>query len=287
MRSAINNRYTAIDFNQDRETRVSYLARNNIPWKFTNLLPYKINVYSLRFQKLDLISTIDANSTFETTKTSSGAELQKGDAIHILMPTNRLSPASKTSKQYEITRPVFLFDDSREVRIGDIVYEDRIAFTPGIDIHHDIIGIRIHNHITMPINIYYKGENIAQIAKDDGTSFMAGSPNSVYLNNERFGFMIGDELLFEFAHDKKKYASVKIIDNYTSDIIIGETTQHFVGAIQDMFSYRVNEPNINGLQYFDTVTAYTSIGRTAGTYVPYKNNKAYHKVVAVANGVKL
>lgn len=287
MRSIISNKYKAIDFDQDRDHRVAYLARNNIPWKFINLLPYKINVYAIQYKNLELIATIDAKSNFETLKTKSGSPLRKGDAIHILMPTNKLNPGSTTSNQFKILRPTFLFDDSREVRIGDIVYEDRIAFAPGIDIHHDIIGLRIHNHTLMPINVFYKGENIAQIAGDDGTSFMAGSPNSVYLNNERFGFMIGDELSFVFVHDGAKYASVKIIDNYTSDIIIGEITQHFVGAIQDMFSYRVNEPNINGLTYFDTTTAYTSVGRTAGTYVPYKNNKAYHKVLNVAGGVKL
>jgi len=287
MRSIISNKYKAIDFDQDRDHRVAYLARNNIPWKFINLLPYKINVYAIQYKNLELIATIDAKSNFETLKTKSGSPLRKGDAIHVLMPTNKLNPGSTTSNQFKVLRPTFLFDDSREVRIGDIVYEDRIAFAPGIDIHHDIIGLRIHNHTLMPINVFYKGENIAQIAGDDGTSFMAGSPNSVYLNNERFGFMIGDELSFVFVHDGAKYASIKIIDNYTSDIIMGEITQHFVGAIQDMFSYRVNEPNINGLTFFDTVSAYTSVGRTAGTYVPYKNNKAYHKVLAVANGVKL
>jgi len=288
MKSAVNNKYSAINFNEDRDMRIAYLARNKIPWKFINLLPYKINVYSLRApQNLELIATMDANSTFETDKTKKGTLLMKGDAIHVLMPTNKLNPSSLRSNQYKIARPVFLFDDSREVRIGDIVYEDRIAFSPGIDIHHDIIGVRIHNHLLMPINIYYKGLNIAQIAGDDGTSFMAGSPNSVYLNNERFGFMIGDKLSFEFAHDKKKYGSVTIIDNYTSDIILGETTQHFVAAIQDMFSYRVDEPNITGLQYYDTVTAYTSKGANSGSYSPYKGNKVYHTVLNVANGVKL
>jgi hypothetical protein len=287
MKSIVSNKYRAIDFDIDRDSRVAYLARNQIPWKFINLLPYKINVYVIQYKNLELVATIDANSTFETLKTMSGAPLKKGDAIHVLLPTNKLNPRSTTSNQFKILRPTYLFDDSREIRIGDIVYEDRVAFAPGIDIHHDIIGLRIHNHITMPVNVFYKGENIAKIAGDDGTNFMAGSPNSVYLNNERFGFMIGDELSFVFVHDGKKYASVKIIDNYTSDIILGEITQHFVGAIQDMFSYRVNEPNINGLRYYDTVTAYTSLGRTAGIYTPYNGTKAYHKVTAVAEGVKL
>lgn len=285
MKSAINNRYNLIDYDPDRDARVKYLARNDIPWRFKNLLPYKVNVYISKIHKLELIATINANSSIETTQTKSGIPLQKGDEIHVLYPTNKLAPT--VGEQYKILRPAFLFDDSREVRIGDIVYEDRIAFSPGIDIHHDIIGIRIHNHISMPVNVFYKGENIAQIAGDDGTSFMAGSPNSVYLNNERFGFNIGDELSFEFVHDKKKYASVKIIDNFTSDIIIGEITQHFVGAIQDMYAYRVNEPNITGLRYYENVTGYTTTGRTAGVYKPNKNNKAYQSVISVAKGVKL
>lgn len=263
MKSAITQKYTDINFSEDRTWRERDLQSKNVPWKFQNLLPYEINVYVFTpddYQvKLDLIGTIQAQGTISATKSKSGMKLKGGDEIHILRPVGSnssaaLDPSSKKPlfgvKSYEIARPVWLFGDSRTVIIGDIVYEDRVAFTNGVDISHDMIGLRIHNHLTMGIDIYYKGLKIAQVSGDDGTSFMAGSPNSVYLNNERFGFNIDDEISFVFTYDQKPYAKIRLIDNYTSDIIIGETTQKFVPAIQDMFGYRVNEPNINGLRYY-------------------------------------
>lgn len=299
MKSAVTQKYTAIDFSEDRTWRERELASKNTPWKFDNLLPYEINVYVYTPNKLDLIGTIPPRGSFSTTKSKTGMLLKGGDEIHILRPTGASGfgpaarPAAKTTKQYEIARPVWLFGDSRSVKIGDIVYEDRVAFTNGVDISHDMIGLRIHNHLTMGLDVYYKGLKIAQIAGDDGTSFMAGSPNSVYLNNERFGFNIDDTIQFVFTYDQKPYATIRLIDNFTSDIIVGETTQKFVPAIQDMFGYRIDEPNVNGIRYFDQVTAYTTEGRGSGTYGPKGSSgrsdagPAYTNILVSQKGIKL
>lgn len=303
MKSAINQRYTEIDYSADRTWREKTLASKNTPWTFQNLLPYEINVYVFTPEKLDLIGTIKPHGSINATKSKSGMALKGGEEIHILRPTTPngfgapLKPASPTTMQYEIARPVWLFADSRMVKIGDIVYEDRIAFTNGVDISHDMIGLRIHNHLTMGLDIYYKGLKIAQIAGDDGTSFMAGSPNSVYLNNERFGFNVDDTIQFVFSYDQKPYATVRLIDNFTSDIIVGETTQKFVPAIQDMFGYRIDEPNVSGIRYFDQVTAYTTEGRASGTYGPKGSERrsdagrgdstAYTNILVSQKGIKL
>ena len=294
MKSAITQQYDQIDFSADRTWRERELASKNTPWKFQNLLPYEINVYVFTPEKIDLIGTIAPRGSISVTKSKSGMPLKAQDEIHVLRPivTPGANPAAKTTKQYEIARPVWLFADSRTVNIGDIVYEDRIAFTNGIDISHDMIGIRIHNHLTMGLDIYYKGLKIAQIEGDDGTSFMAGSPNSVYLNNERFGFNIDDEISFVFTYDQKPYAKIRLIDNYTSDIIVGQTTQKFVPAIQDMFGYRIDEPNVNGIRYFDQVTAYTTTGRASGTYGPKGSSErsdrsTYTNILTSQKGVKL
>lgn len=314
MKSAITQKYTDINFSEDRTWRERDLQSKNVPWKFQNLLPYEINVYVFTpddYQvKLDLIGTIQPQGTISATKSKSGMKLKGGDEIHILRPVGSnggvaLDTSSKKTKQYEIARPVWLFGDSRTVIIGDIVYEDRVAFTNGVDISHDMIGLRIHNHLTMGIDIYYKGLKIAQISGDDGTSFMAGSPNSVYLNNERFGFNIDDEISFVFTYDQKPYAKIRLIDNYTSDIIIGETTQKFVPAMQDMFGYRVNKPNINGLRYYGVnadvssgSSAYANVSSASGSHGPGKtlerrpgkfngNGTGYENILVSQRGIKL
>jgi hypothetical protein len=265
--------YKNLSFDNDKEYRVASLK--GLPWVFTNMLPYEIEVYMYRPAKTELIGVIQANGKLSTKTTSSGLDLKEGDAIHVLRRVN--------GKKYEILRAVFLFDDSREVKLGDIVFIDVLSTAGMIDIWHDIIGIRVHNHISMPVDVYYRNYKIGSIAGDDGTGFMAGSPNSVYLNNDRFGFEIGDELSFVFSHDQKPYAKVKIIDNFTSDIVLGQISQHFVPIIQDYYSYRVDRPNITGLRYYDQVTGYSSIGNDN----PKHPAKPYSKVCAITQGVKL
>lgn len=265
--------YKNLSFDNDKEYRVASLK--GLPWVFTNMLPYEIEVYMYRPVKTELVGIIRANGKLSTKTTSRGLELKEGDAIHVLRRAS--------GKKYEILRPVFLFDDSREVKLGDIVFIDVLSTAGAVDIWHDVIGIRVHNHISMPVDVYYKDYRIGSIAGDDGTSFMAGSPNSVYLNNDRFGFEIGDELSFVFSHDRKPYAKVKIIDNFTSDIVLGQITQHFVAINQDYYSYRVDRPNITGLRYYDQVTGYTSVGNDN----PIQPVRPYSNVCAITQGVKL
>lgn len=271
MKSAINQKYSNLDFDEDRIQRKIFLASQNTPWSFENLLPYHINVY-LRRNTFDgviteLICFLGPQTKATQIATVKGTLFQEGDEIHVMRPVN---PHNPNTQQVEFARPVFLLTDTRTVKIGDIVYEDRGSFTNGIDISHDAIGLRIHNHLAAGIDVFWKGLRIAQIAADDGTGFMAGSPNSVYLNNERFGFNIDDIISFSFTADGIKYASIRLIDNWTSDIIVGQTTQKFVSARQDMYGYRVNGPDVNGIRYFDDVSkgAYGNIGRASGDFGP-------------------
>lgn len=264
---------------EDRDSRRETLLGQ--PWIFTNLLPFDIKVVVRKVAISDEIGLVRAHSDFKTTKSKSGLDLKDGDGIHIIRTVN--------GKDYEVLRPVFLFDDSRMVKIGDIVYEDMVSTTPTIDIHHDIVGLRIHNHISMPIDVYFRDMRIGSIAGDDGTDFMAGSPNSVYLDNNRFGFNIGDELRFTFPLENKPYATMKIIDNFSTDIILGRITQKFVPMIQDQFAYRVNKPNITGLRFFDQVTGYesfvtSSLPRDGGSAIL---KTKYQPVAILTQGVKL
>lgn len=270
---------------QDTERDYHERALAGKPWAFVNLLPYTINVYAYRPQKFDLIATIEPHQTTEVQHTVTRMPLAEGTQIYVTRPGRLHNPSSLTTAQYAITRAATLRGDSRVVKIGDIVYEDRVAFTNGIDIHHDIIGIRIHNHLTMPVDIYHKGNMIATIEGDDGTSFMSGSPNSVYLDNQRFGFEIGDEIGFIFRADQKKYAVITLTDNFTSDIIIGMTTQKDAGwPVQDRYSYRVSEPNITGTTYFEQVTGYDTSSKYVKTIPPHK---PYYNVNVAGEGIKL
>lgn len=237
--------YHTLSYDNDTTQRENFLKDK--PWKFINLLPFDVDVYVYRVNKTDLIGTIAAQSDIIVYKSKSGMVLQKDDQIHVVF-------TMADQKSYKIIRPVHLFTDSRMVKIGDIVYED--IYDNRKDIHHDIIGIRIVNHLLLPIDVYHKGNKIGSIAGDDNLSYQSGSPNSVYLNNEWNGFQIGDEIGFVFPKGVKglpqNFASVQIIDTYTRTINVGVINQHFNLAIQDSYSYRIDDDSITGLTYFDT-----------------------------------
>jgi hypothetical protein len=245
-------RYDKVGFDADQSQRAELLCGE--PWTFVNLLPFQVNVYVYTPTKTDLIGAVNPNGKIVTTKSRSGMELENGYEIHVLYQPS----CDGTGPEFEILRPQFLFDDSRTVRLGDAVHQVKTT-TWTQRTHTDIPGIRFHNRVSMPLDIYYKGNRIGSMAGDDGTDAPhSGTPGSVYLTNDNFGFRIGDELGFVFSYTGQPYCTVKLIDNYMSDLYIGVIMQHYVPTLMDMYSYRVDEPNVTGLRYFDQVTGYQS-----------------------------
>lgn len=235
-----------ISYDAERSRREASLFDK--PWKFINLLPISINVYVYDGNTLDLVSAIGAHLSVSTFQSISGITLKAGQQINITY--------SDRDVEYEILRPEFLLADSRNVRIGDVVSEDKDASLTQRT-HTDITGFRVHNRLVIPICIYYKNMKIGRIAGDDGTDApFSGTPGSVYLNNDRNGFKLGDILEIRSEINNIKYGEITIHDNYISDIYIGVITQHFVPTIQDMYSYRIDSPNAGGIKYFEPKVAY-------------------------------
>ena len=227
--------YTNIAYDVDRSSRRDHLAGKE--WTFHNLLPFRIIAYMRRGPGGGLRKLVD----IPPHEKRFVQDLIADDELHFIYPT-------KENLYYEVVRPAFLLDDSRIVRIGDVVYEEKD--TPNTFLHKDISGIRIHNQLTLPIDIYHAGHKLASIAGDDGTSFMNGAPNSAFVNNDGKGFRVGDELGFTIAYNNQKYGSVAISDRYVSDIIVGAVTQHYTPRRFDVVSYRIDEPNVMDQEYF-------------------------------------
>jgi len=272
--------YLPVDHDFDKRSRERFLRGR--PWTFTNLLPFEVKVYFYRPHLIDLVGYIAPRGTLVTAKSKKGYSLEVGDEMHITYPKlekGREFAPQGSVPEFEIIRPFYLFDDSRMVNIGDTVYQDR--HNTQVILHRDISGIRVHNHISIPIKVYQvlgkdtiagtagrftnaaeKGQRVllAEIGPDDGTSFMSGSTNSAFIDNNYFGFRIGDQLEIVFADGRKNvpHMVVQITDNFTSDILVGETSQHTDNQSQSFFSYRIDAPNITQTRYFEPVTAYCS-----------------------------
>jgi hypothetical protein len=251
------DRYTYVSEDADRDYRLEALAGK--PYTFKNLFPFPVEVVARSPVMIDTVGIVPAFGQLSVLKTKKGMVLQQDVEIHVIYN----DPLARGTS-FEIARPVFLLEDGRDVRLGDVVYEEKYTSTVQRS-HSDIMGLRFHNHTTIPISIYSHGSRLADIAGDDGTSYMAGSKNSAYLTNANLGFNIGDELSIHFnglpnAGPKgTKWCTVMVNDNYMSEVYVGETNQKFSAPVQDMYSYRVNEQDINGLKYYKNVTGYQTV----------------------------
>src|SRR5690349_5195083 len=115
------------------------------PVVFTNLLPFRVKVYLRQNDKLSLLGSLGGAGSIMTVKLSTA---NPKDEIHVTY-----SPDGDTGPTYEILEPITLTQDVREIRIGDVVYEDKTN-TLVQRSHSDISGIRFHNRTTIPIDIY-------------------------------------------------------------------------------------------------------------------------------------
>ena len=222
------------------------------PWTFLNLLPTRVLVYVRDSSKnIQFLGTIIPHGKLVTSQTPAGMPLKKDLEIHVLFPELQGS-----QRAYEFTRPTYLTTESRLVRIGDIVYKEGDSNAKGLS--GDIPGIRVVNHLAIPLDIWYHKMRIAQVRGDDGTEYMGGSPNSVYINNNRDGFRLGDELSFVFAYNQRQYASVLLNDNYLREMHVGVTNQKFTPPDPDTYAYRLDAPTHTGITFYETTEAYKS-----------------------------
>jgi len=259
------NSYRLIsDLNSDEQIAQAKHALQGRPWSFINLFPFTIQVWRERERITELVGEILGGKTMITSVSkSSGLPLEEEDIIHVLYPDYKSK--SDEFPYFEITRPALLRTDSRTVRIGDVVYGERD--TNYHNSHADLAGVRIHNHTTIPLDIYHHKFKLGSVEGDEGTTYMSGTPNSVYLDNDRNGFRIGDELTFVFRYNRQKFNSILLMDPYIGDIYVGVINQKFTMPNPDVFGYRVDAPNITGITYYDSRSGY--ISEKSNPYAPF------------------
>jgi hypothetical protein len=237
---------TEADYLQKREE----ICLEGQPWTFYNFLPIDVYVFIKKpgLEGLFPVGEIVAGKKVEALDHL----LEKGDEVHVLRKHG--------NRFIQTLRPVFLRADSRVVILGDVVSDSRNVQLNDIHVHNG--GVRVHNYITLPLQIFCKGSKIGETDVDDGMEYMSGSKNSVYLNNDNWGYKLGCDLDFKLGN--KAYASVLLNDNFATDIYVGVITQKFVPPPPDTYGYVLNHPNIIGIPYFETNMAYSTCKTNAG-----------------------
>lgn len=164
---------------------------------------------------------------------------------------------------YPFMEPQILKLRSRHIILGDIGFSQGEGRGIVMASNWDMRGVWLHNHLSVPLNVYYKGNLVVQIHSNaGGLSYMGGGANVVYFDNSRQGLNRDDVLSFRYAtsdgHDK--FLQDAVLSNVQAmNIHIG-----IIRAVPwrpDPFNgvYKVDIPSHSGISFFNPVAQGTSL----------------------------
>jgi hypothetical protein len=214
-----------------------------------NLFPFPIDVKCGNFQtKLQPFAKIIV----------SGKEFSVGDRMAAFYLGKLITHGTVTAR-------------ASHIRIGDVISQsiEKVFYSMKGDLQH----ITFHNLLPIPISLYYKGNKIGIAGGNDGKGYFGGSSSTLDLNNETFGFYLGDRIQVKLIGLKKdprvetEWLSFELVDSKTTDIFIGNISMGFAGLPDDRSAYKLDEPQMGwtGIAY------YSSLGRQ-DPYNTYSTN---------------
>ena len=227
-----------------RETRDARLA----PFSFYNMLPFTVHLYRKRGQQLKKIAQLKGG---ETVTPHQEDEVVEGDLMYIFFPDK--------DHYYNITHPHTLRYDKPVVRLGDIIYESK---SPTFYTYsaNDISGLWFHNNLPMKVEVWKDEKKIGVIGGYDGaTSYLGGSGAKLYLDNDAYGFRLGDKLEFRLFPNSRLYGTLTLTDNFATDVHLGVINalafgvpaQTVLPVTPDTFTYRIDGTHeISGTTFF-------------------------------------
>jgi hypothetical protein len=135
------------------------------------MLPIKLVLFRRKSPtEIEKIGELNGKETIEKVTDEKGVPLKPGDLVHFLYPN---FAGSATGPYFEVLSSEMLRADSRNLRIGDIVYQS-IEPSFFLNSHADISGVNIHNHLSMPIEVWNEGRKLAYVRADDRKGYLGG-----------------------------------------------------------------------------------------------------------------
>lgn len=231
----------AIRKNQDALRGFGWTIKNNFPF-WVEIIAH---VHHLS-PRTTLTSISPGGSVFIDEKRLSNVSLIRVVLLRMI----------STADPYDLVDAFSPRMDSRKIIIGDIGYTSNTGMRE-VYSNSQIRGIRIHNHISLPISIYFKGINLAKIEGNNGLSYHAGGKSVVFVDNDRNGFMIGDVLSIKVlvttpeirsgkVGSELPYLDVAFTDQAFSDLHVGLITQNSTQGPNDLYAYSLKYPSMTG-----------------------------------------
>lgn len=101
---------------------------------------------------------------------------------------------------YPFLDTLLLKDFRRKIVLGDAGFTEGEGRGIVNASNWDMRGVWIHNHTAAPLDVWYKGNLVAQIhPSGDDMGYLGGSANQVYFDNSRQGLNRGDILSFKYS----------------------------------------------------------------------------------------
>lgn len=231
--------------NGDIQRTISSNFQKNDNWTITNYLPLDLYIYIEKFcrnKPLHFLAVIKAKDTITINKD----KLSEKDIL-------RTYVLSK-SKLYQIMNKYIIKNFAKNIKLGDVGYHSLGGNSEFQASHSDMNGIHLKNRLSIPLNVYYKGNRVAELGPYIGLSYMGGGNSDVYFDNDRQGIDFEDVLTFKFG-DKLLY-SIKIIDEQAQDLHIGIIRGNFNPRDPDNSIYRVDKSDYSGVTFFEKTCGY-------------------------------
>lgn len=230
-------------------------------WVLINMLPNHLVIYHQPYlQEANYLTDLQSRQTLEYPYDKFGDR----DVLYVFV-------RDESGKLHLFLEPYVMWNIWRMIQIGTVGYRSTDGHLQTQASNWDMRGVMLHNKTRFPLDVYYKGNLVAQMYAYDGMTYLGGSAASVYFDNDRQGLNFGDELTFRYSlpgeGNSKFLYSITLDDTQAQDIHIGDITGGIRGPDPDNAVYRVNEPVFTGITYYRPVGRYNSIA--TNPYAPF------------------
>jgi len=252
------------DYDRLKDTMDSVLrdrsrkAQKDRPWVIRNMLPTEFELYhnpqysdktfplgSIRPQNQRVFPPqkfFDGDQLFVMYRRKSGTKSEQAK-LHLAMPPHTFQSQWKN------------------VKLGDVLYRSWDGGRQYFTSYADLSGLLLHNHLMFPLNVFFKGNLIGQMGAYDGLTYLGGSDAVLYVDNDRAGFRLGDQLTFGYSMpgNEDMLFTITLKDNHAYKVHIGKIGVGKPEPMADTYAYSVNLPPQTGYTYYLPIGRYNSV----------------------------
>lgn len=236
----------------------SKVMQSDDPWVLQNMLPTEFELYynPQYSDKTFHLGTIRPQDR----RVFPPHKFFDGDQLFVMY--RRKTGTKEQQNKLHLAMPHHVFQTQwKRVKIGDVVYRSWDGGRQYFTSYADLSGLMLHNHLMFPLNVYFKGNLIGQMRGYDGMTYLGGSSASLYVDNDRAGFRLGDQLTFGYSMpgNEDLLFTITLNDNHAYHVYIGRIDGGEIGPDADTYAYSVNLPPQTGYTYYVPIGRYNSV----------------------------